>query len=256
MAPHYSCWLARGVFLRNDLEAKGRAAIGRRQMKGVSQLLHGLGLSRTRLILLCQLLATAAALGWVPGNAPKLVTMLVIWGIGFGRIEAAELVAMAAVNLLFVLLNSAALKRGIFRFNHPDLLGMPIYEYLMWGFYTLHAIRFLDGTAPLGKLTTASTAAAAFALPFALIADPGLLLAASGMLLAACFFRFHEPMDAAYAAYMAALGALIEYVGVGTGQWHYPGQHLGGVPLWFLTMWSGVGLFTRRLILPLMRQYR
>ena len=48
-------------------------------------------------------------------------------------------------------------------------------------------------------------------------------------------------MDVAYAGYMAALGALIEYVGVWTGQWHYPGQHFGGVPLWFLPMWAGVG---------------
>jgi hypothetical protein len=49
------------------------------------------------------------------------------------------------------------------------------------------------------------------------------------------------------------LGALIEYTGVWTGQWHYPGRHLGGVPLWFLPMWAGVGLFTRRLVLPLSR---
>ena len=224
-------------------------------MNGASGLFHGFEMSPTRLRLLCQLLATAAALGWVPGNLPKLATMLVIWGIGFGRVKAPELVAMAAVNLLFIVMNSAALSRGIFRFDHPDFLGMPIYEYLMWGFYTLHTIRFLDGAAPAGKLTTAAAAAVAFALPFALIADPWLLLAASGLVLAACLFLFHEPMDVAYAAYMAALGALIEYVGVGTGQWHYPGQHLGGVPLWFLTMWAGVGLFTRRLILPfLMRQ--
>jgi hypothetical protein len=224
-------------------------------MKGASGILSIVGWSRVRLVLLCQLLATAAVLGWVPGNTAKLMTMLVIWGIGFGRIRAAELGVMAAVNLLFVLMNSAALKRGIFRFDRPDFLGMPVYEYLMWGFYTLHAIRLLDGSASPGKLMAAS-AAVAFALPFALIADPGLLLAASGLVLAACFFVFHEPMDLAYAAYMAALGALIEYVGVGTGQWHYPGQHFGGVPMWFLTMWAGVGLFTRRLILPFLMPHR
>ena len=97
-------------------------------------------------------------------------------------------------------------------------------------------------------------AAAAFALPFALIADPGLLLAVSAVVLAGCIVMFHERMDLAYASYMAALGALIEYVGVGAGQWHYPGRPYGGVPLWFLTMWAGVGLFTRRLILPLLRR--
>jgi hypothetical protein len=221
-------------------------------MKVVSGAVPGFKFSRTRLVLLCQLAATVATLGWVPTNPAKLITMLAVWGLGFGRIRAAELLAMALVNLLFIVMNSAALSRAIFAFDHPDFLGMPIYEFLMWGFYTLHTIRFLDGDAPRGRLMLASAAAAAFALPFSLIADPALLLAASGLVLAACLVLFHEPMDLAYAGYMTALGALIEYVGVGTGQWHYPGQHYGGVPLWFLTMWAGVGLFTRRLIVPLL----
>ncbi len=205
-----------------------------------------------RLRLLCQLVATAAALGWVPGNPAKLLTMLVIWGLGFGRVRAAEMLAMLAVNLLFTLMNWAALHRGSFGFDHPDALGMPLYEYLMWGFYTLHTIRFLDGAAPRGRLVLASAAAAAFALPFALISDPTLSLAVSGLVLAIGFALFHEPMDFAYAGYMALVGALIEYVGVRTGQWHYPGQDFAGVPFWFLTMWAGVGLFTRRLVLPLL----
>jgi hypothetical protein len=37
-------------------------------------------------------------------------------------------------------------------------------------------------------------------------------------------------------------------------QWHYPGQPWGGVPLWLFTLWAGFGLFTRRLILPLLPQ--
>jgi hypothetical protein len=212
-----------------------------------------LRLSLTRIILLCQLLATAAALGWIPGNRAKLITMLSIWALGFRRIRSAELLAMAAVNLLFILMNSAALKRGIFAFNHPNLIGMPIYEYFMWGFYTLHTIRFVDGPAPNGKPMIASVAAAAFAVPFAIIADPVVLLAASATVFAGCLALFHEPRDLAYAGYMAAVGALIEYTGVRTGQWHYPGDHLGGVPLWFLPMWAGIGLFTRRLVLVLSR---
>ena len=221
-------------------------------MIGLRSLTPALRLPRRRLVLLGQLLATAATLGWVPGNPAKLMTMLVIWGLGFGRIRTAELLAMGAVNLLFVLMNSAALKRGIFGFDHPDFLGMPVYEYVMWGFYTLHTIRFFDGEGPRGGLILVLAAAAVFALPFAMIADPALLLAASAVLLVACLALFHEPMDLAYAGYMAALGALIEYVGVWTGQWHYLGRHYGGVPLWILTMWAGVGLFTRRLILPVL----
>jgi hypothetical protein len=50
---------------------------------------------------------------------------------------------------------------------------------------------------------------------------------------------------------MVLLGAVVEYTGVNAGQWSYPGDVPGGVPLWFATMWGGIGLFFRRLILPL-----
>jgi hypothetical protein len=221
-------------------------------MKRFGQLTSRSGAARV--LLLVQLLATVGALGWVPGNLAKLAVMLLVWPIGFGRIAASELAAMAAVNLLFVTMNQAALKRGIFAFSHPDFLGMPIYEYLMWGFYTLHTVRFVNGAAPHGRRIAAVVAAVLFAAPFATIAEPGLLLLVSAAALAAAVAVFHQRMDLAYAAYMATLGAMIEYVGVSTGQWHYPGQHYGGVPLWSLTMWAGVGLFTRRLVVPLLQR--
>ncbi len=207
-----------------------------------------------RPLLVIQLLVTIAILAWVPTNPLKLAAMLLVWRFGFGPIARAELLAMAAVNLLFILMNSAALKRGIFVFDHPDMLRMPVYEFLMWGFYTLHTIRFLGGPAPANQWLLVLAAATGFALPFATIADATLLFAVSGSVVLACLIAFRQPMDLAYAAYMAGVGALIEYVGAGTGQWHYPQQHYGGVPLWFLTMWAGVGLFTRRLVLPLLPQ--
>lgn len=207
---------------------------------------------REKLVLLLQLLATAAALGWVPDNRAKLAVMLAIWAAGFRRVSLAEIIMMGFVNLLFVGMNTAALARGIFRFDHPDLLGIPIYEFAMWGFYTLHALRMVDGGPPRDKRIAAVILAGIFAMPFAAIGDSLRLLLASSAALAACLIVFHDAMDWGYAVYVAALGALIEYVGVWTGQWHYPGQPYGGVPLWFVTMWAGVGLFARRLVLPLL----
>jgi len=211
-------------------------------------------LSRARLRLLCQVLATIATLGWIPGNAAKLFTMVIIWVVGFGRIRAAELAAMGLVNLIFVLMNQAALKRGTFVFDHPDFLGLPAYEFLTWGFYTLHAIRFLNGNPPQGRWIIVVIATEAFAVPFGTIADANFLFLASATLLASLFVMYHEPMDLAYAGYLAVVGQLVEHVGQSTGQWHYPGQPWGGVPLWLLTLWAGFGLLTRRLILPLLSQ--
>lgn len=221
-------------------------------MMGITRIARAsAGRWQERLVLLLQLLATAAVLGWVPDNLAKLATMLVIWAIGFRRVSFAEILVMGGVNLFFVVMNTAALARGVFRFDRPDFLGMPVYEYLMWGFYTLHTIRMVGGNPTSYKRVAAVMMAVVFALPFAAIADPTTLWFAASAALAVCFIVFHEPMDWAYAIYMAALGALIEHVGVGTGQWHYPGHPYGGIPPWSVTMWAGIGLFTRRLLLPM-----
>jgi hypothetical protein len=179
--------------------------------------------------------------------------MVVVWDVGFRRVTVAELVAMAAINILFVLMNQAALKQGIFAFNHPDFLGMPAYEFLTWGFYALHTIRFLNGPPPQGRWITVVVATGAFALLFGTIAAPNLLFLATASKLVVFFAMYHEPMDLAYAGYMAVVGELVEHVGQSIDQWHYPGRPWGGVPLWLLTLWAGVGLFTRRLVLPLLR---
>lgn len=207
-------------------------------------------------ILLLQLFATAVILGWIPGNGLKLAAMVLVWAATFGRFTAQELLLMAIVNLLFVGMDLGALRRGIFKFYHPDLLGLPIYEFLMWGFYALHTMRFLDGPVPRRPpiwVTLGLTIA--FSLPFSLIPDPLLLFAATGVILAVSLALLHDPMDFAYLGYMVAVGVLIEYVGVSTGQWSYPGSPYGGVPLWSFTMWGGIGLFTRRLLIPLREQF-
>ena len=63
-------------------------------------------------------------------------------------------------------------------------------------------------------------------------------------------------LDLAYAGHMVVLGALVEYTGVHAGQWFYPIDVPGGVPPWFVTMWGGIGLFFRRLVLPWLSPHR
>jgi len=208
---------------------------------------------RTRLAL--QLLATLAILAWVPGNTVKLVALLALWTATFWRPTRPELVLYLAVCALFTIMNLGALRQGVFVFRRPDLLGMPIYEFFMWGFYVLHLIRMVGGPAPKGRVWLALALAVAFAIPFSTISDPQMLLLATALVLGVCLTFFHERLDLAYAGYMIIVGALIEYTGVWSGEWGYPGDPPGGVPLWFVTMWGGVGLFTRRLVLPILRRY-
>ena len=214
------------------------------------QLRAMIGATSARIRLMLQLLATLAVLAWLPGNAFKLVAFMAVWALGFGRISRAELLLMLGIDILFVLMNLGAQRQGVFRFNRPDLLGMPMYEFVMWGFYILCTLRFLDGQPPRGKRWVALGLAAVFALPFSTVGDATALTLVSAAILAVCLVLYRESMDIAYVLTMITMGALVECIGVATGQWTYPGSD--GVPLWFATMWGGVGLFTRRLLLPLL----
>lgn len=208
---------------------------------------------RRRAILL-QLLGTVIVLGWVPGNAIKLAAMVLIWVIGFATLSLAELATASLVNLLFIGMDEGALRQGIFLFRHPDAIGLPVYEFFMWGFYLLNAVYFLDDReAHPRRMFWALGLAITFSLCFSVFADPTLLAATALAVLAASLVLFHEPLDVAFTVYMAAVGALVEYVGVGTGQWAYPHAPPGGVPLWSFAMWGGIGLFCRRLFVPLLR---
>lgn len=211
---------------------------------------------QTRLLLLAQLALTAAVLCWVPSGIAKLAAFIAIWLLTFTSLRRAELVLYLAVNLLFVGMNVGALRQGVFRFEYPDLLGMPIWEFAIWGFYVLHLVRMIGGPAPDGRILLPLALAVAFALPFSTISDQSALTIVSGLIFIVALGVFHESFDIAYAAYMMVVGAVIEYVGVHSGQWSYPNDPLGGVPFWFIPMWGGIGLFTRRLVLPALRRFQ
>jgi hypothetical protein len=127
----------------------------------------------------------------------------------------------------------------------------------MWGFYVLNAIRFWGPKPPqAGSIALATGLVVLFALPFSLITDYRWLFLASASVLAIGIGFFHERRDIAFAGYMIAMGAVIEWTGVQSGQWAYIGQTFAGIPLWFVTMWGGVGLFIHRLGLPLLQYLR
>ncbi len=206
-----------------------------------------------RLIAAAQLGLTLVVLAFVPTNPGKLLAFLAVWGITFWRLTRRELVCFCAICVLFSLMDVAASAKGVFRFSHPDLAGLPVWEFFMWGFYLLHVVRMVGGPTPSGDRRVVLALALITAVPFMTITDPTLLLLVSSAALALTLAFFHERYDWAYIGYMIFVGAAVEYVGTWTGLWSYPNAPPGGVELWFVTMWGGVGLFARRLVLPLLR---
>lgn len=207
-----------------------------------------------RATLLFQLVATLVVLAWMPGNFLKLFAFAAIWIATFGRFSPGEAALYVVTCCLFSAMDLGALRQGVFSFAKPDFAGLPVWEFFMWGYYVLHVLRFLGGEVPSGNRWLPIGLAAAFGIPFSTISDPMLLLMSTVLILAVALWCFHERLDFAYMGYMILVGAAVEYVGVWSGQWSYPGGPPGGVPFWFITMWGGVGLFARRLMLPVLRR--
>lgn len=216
---------------------------------------HSFNKFRLPSLLTGQLFGTLLILALVPTNLGKLAALLAWWALTFRHITRPELIMVILACGFFTLMNAMSLKQGIFAFTDPDLLGMPIYELTMWGFYLLHTKRLLNGPAPQGRQLIVWTLALLYSAAFGAIPDQTLLLVVTAVLLVIGLILFHEPLDLAYVGYMILLGAAIEYTGVLSGQWAYPSDPIGGVPLWFITLWGGVGLFLRRLVLPILARY-
>jgi hypothetical protein len=184
---------------------------------------------------------------------------LLLWLLTFDAFTRGEWMLYIVACFFFTLMNALSLRQGIFAFTAPDLLAMPVYEFFMWGFYLMHVKRAVAGAVPVPVPVPVPwenwvvwILALLYAAAFSAIADPNTLLQVTAVLLLVAIAVFHERLDLAYTGYMVLLGAAFEYTGVHSGQWVYPGNPPGGVPLWFITLWGGVGLFLRRLVLPLL----
>ena len=210
---------------------------------------------QTQLRLAAQLLGTLTILIWVPSTALQAVLLLGWWYLTFRPVEKVELIFFAGICVFFTAMNYVTLRQGIFEFTEQDLLLMPYFELFMWGFYLLHAIRMLDGPTPPHRPLVIWPLALLYAAAFGLITDYTALFLVTAGLLGVAFYFFHDRYDLAYAGYLTLVGAAIEYAGVHSGHWSYPEDPVGGVPLWFITLWAGVGLFLRRLVLPILGHY-
>ncbi|HYF49926.1 MAG TPA: hypothetical protein VEJ63_10995 [Planctomycetota bacterium] len=201
-------------------------------------------------LLLIQLAGTLTLLASDAPNILKAAIFPCWWLLTFGLdISKAELLFYGAICSVFTVMDILTVQQGIFTFNQPDVAGLPLYEPLMWGFYVLHTLRMVNASTPVF-----SWAALLLLIPFAAafpsVSDPGMLLTVSGGILATGLLMFREREDLSCVLYMMLLGAAVEFTGVRSGQWQYPNAGSAGVPLWFLTLWGGVGFFARRLGLP------
>lgn len=201
-----------------------------------------------RRILLLQFVLTLFILAFVPGNSLKTVVMLVTWAVTFGEVRSRELIAFIGINLLFVVSDIGAIQNGFFEFTHPSFLGLPAWEFFMWGFYLLHLHRMLPPKVPKKLDPKLLVLALIFSQLFGIVSDRTLLLALTSGILALSLVLHHEKDDVAYCAYLMILGAAVEYVGLSSNLWRYPERDYSSALVQFVVMWGAAGLYFRHLL--------
>jgi hypothetical protein len=206
-----------------------------------------------RIRVLVGVLLTGLVLHFVPNRLLVCALLLVAWWLLFFPLTIAEYVLVVLAAFFFTIQDYVTLKAGLFAFGPHDVLLMPYYEPLLWGFYFVSIKRFVSGTAvdypPLGMKGVAGLVVTSIVFSMFSTGSRPLLIATicSTLFLVTLF---HTSGDFRYAACALMLGLVVEVFGVSTGLWSYPTSDFLGIPYWFATMWISVGLLGRRFALP------
>ena len=195
-----------------------------------------------------QNISTLAILCLVESNLTRLVLLLGVWLISFWPITRREVISFFILNIVFVIGDICAIKSGFFTFSNPDLLELPYWEFIMWGFYMLHMNRLFSRPSVKAFDWRAIVFAIIFSQLFGLVTDHTLLLISSSIILLATLSLFHAKDDLRYGIYLGLLGILYEYFGLQFNLWLYPGRNfLTALPQIFV-LWSTSAILFRRIL--------
>lgn len=204
--------------------------------------------NQNRLLILAQLPITLLILAFVPGNLWKMAALLPIWWFSFRGLSFAEIRAFLIINLVFVISDIGAIKNGFFEFTEPDVLGLPAWEFIMWGFYILHAIRLFQDRLPEKLDKKMIVFAIIFSQTFAVLKDPQILLGVTIGLVLLTLILTRNLNDVIFCGYFMLMGVLFEWVGLHFGLWSYPERNFQTALVQFVVMWAGAGLYSRHIV--------
>jgi len=191
------------------------------------------------------LLGTLAILAFVPGTLLQAILFLIVWALLFWPLARHEWILVLVACLGFTAADISVTGNGVFTFSSKDVLGLPYFEPLMWGFFYLHAARLFPAKLPRALwpgIVLALLVSAASALP-----GEAVVLTSLSVVLLGALMCFHTRTDLIYAGYFTVLGIVVESVGTRLGLWSY---HIAHPLLWWVLTWSLSGLILYRAALP------
>jgi hypothetical protein len=201
-----------------------------------------------KVLLALQMILTLFVLAYVQSNGIKVLFLLPLWWVSFGGLSRKEWIAYGLINVLFIISDIGAIKNGFFQFGKPDVLGLPVWEFFMWGFYLLHTHRMFPPRVPKSLDLKLVMLAVVFSQVFAVIPDRTWLLGVTSAVLMITLYFYHEREDILYCAYLMLMGIAVETVGLRFDLWSYPETDYNSALVQFVIMWGAVGLYFRHIM--------
>lgn len=178
----------------------------------------------------------------------KMVGILLSFYFIYGAFTKEEVYLFVGVNIFFTFMNYMSIINGIFVFSHPNLIGLPWYEFFMWGIYVIHLKRITEiffkkefTSYPIGMvdficvglvITVFSICKDKSSVTFLpLIINIFYLISKKSKLLVSNYL------------YFIAIGGILELVGTNGGQWSYPQPDFFGVPFWYVNVFGSFALY-------------
>lgn len=181
-------------------------------------------------------------------NLLKLIFCIFSFLLVFKRLNLLEWSLFFGVSVFFTFMNAMAIQNGVFQFLSPDFLGLPWYEFLMWGMYVLHLKRFVE-IYFADELNNFKISYYDFICLF-LVA---IFFSVCGLkwqitilpLLVNIFYLTYKNSKLLWLSYLyfIFMGGVLEFIGTRYLEWSYPSPDIAGVPLWYINVFGSFAIY-------------
>ena len=178
----------------------------------------------------------------------KMLAVLASFYFIYGAFTKEEMYLFIGVNLFFTFMNYMSIINGIFAFTQPDLIGLPWYEFFMWGIYVIHLKRiteifFKDEFKAYQTSLVDFVCVGLVIVVFSLCKDKSSVTIFPLIINIFYLFAKKSKFITCSYFYFIAIGGILELVGTNGGQWTYPQPDFYGVPFWYVNVFGSFAIY-------------
>lgn len=190
-----------------------------------------------------RLIVFLAILAFVPESTFKFVAFSLFALIAFHPLSRIEFILFIFVNIIYFIMDAAAIHNQFFAFEFTQILGMPYYEMLVWGIYYLIALRSVSNHPIPKSHRYFFLSFICFLMAFNASPTPELRsIFCLIILIISLIFSFNKQSLMVIILFLV-MGLSVEQTGIYKGFWYYPNEVTNYIPIWSYLVWVASGFY-------------